>query len=452
MNHLKLLFGMKERISQKTYLFWGLLLMVVKYLGELGIYFSATGEIFTPIRFLNPLITERYPMSSGLPDWYFYPLMLWTFPFIWIGLSMSIRRAADAGKSPWWGTLFCIPGLNYLLILVLCLLPASSEPKWSLEKVDKASQRYMSPFLISLIFVLCGVTLVMLNANLLNTYGASLFVGAPLALGLLQGYLINQKEALGTMRTALAVVGTIFVVHMVLLLIALEGVICLAMSLPLTSILGLIGSVFGAAIARFGRTHKYSHMALMLMLPVMPVVESQIAEPYRDVVLSVVEIDAPPEIVWPNVVKFSDLPPTTDWLFELGVAHPLRARIEGDGVGAVRYCEFSTGDFVEPITAWEEPHRLAFDVRYQPQPMREFSIYDEVHAPHLDGYFRSVRGEFKLIPLEGGRTRLEGRTWYEMEMHPGWYWQFYGRWFIHKIHLRVLDHIKNLSTGAVAVN
>ena len=44
----------------------------------------------------------------------------------------------------------------------------------------------------------------------------------------------------------------------------------------------------------------------------------------------------------------------------------MKARIEGEGVGAIRYCSFSTGDFVEPITAWEKPHRLAFDVVKNP--------------------------------------------------------------------------------------
>jgi len=39
-------------------------------------------------------------------------------------------------------------------------------------------------------------------------------------------------------------------------------------------------------------------------------------------------------------------------LFRLGFASPQYARIEGTGVGAIRYCVFSTGPFVEPITAW----------------------------------------------------------------------------------------------------
>ena len=79
--------------------------------------------------------------------------------------------------------------------------------------------------------------------------------------------------------------------------------------------------------------------------------------------------------------------------------------------------------------------------------MKEFSFYGQVDAPHLHGYFRSKRGEFRLIP-KNGRTILEGRTWYEMDIFPGWYWQIYARWFIHKIHLRVLDHIKKLSENA----
>ena len=48
-----------------------------------------------------------------------------------------------------------------------------------------------------------------------------------------------------------------------------------------------------------------------------------------------VAIAAPPDIVWQHVVTFPDLPPPTEALFRAGVAAPLRARIEGYGVGAV---------------------------------------------------------------------------------------------------------------------
>jgi len=47
--------------------------------------------------------------------------------------------------------------------------------------------------------------------------------------------------------------------------------------------------------------------------------------------------------------------------------------------------------------------------------------------------------------LPGGRTRLEGSTWYEYEIFPQDYWTLWSDLLIHRIHKRVLDHIKNLA-------
>lgn len=445
MKTLNYFFGMEERIRRKEYLIWGVIWMLLKYAGEFALYYAATGNFLTPDRFLSPVLSYRYPHLFGMSDWVVPLLVLWSLPFVWIGTGMSIRRSADAGYSPWLGLLFFIPGLNYLLILGLCLAPTKENSRWAPKELKVESTRIMSPLLMAIGFALLGTGLTWFSTNLLNQYSTSLFVGSPLFLGVVQGYLLHRRSGQDTRQTISFVLLTILLIHLLLLIFALEGVICLAMSLPLAAMLGLIGASFGISIARYGRPSTLSPMLMVLALPLMPLIENQVTTTHQDMVLSRIEINAPPEAVWPNVVKFSDLPPTTEWLFELGVAHPLRARIEGTGVGAVRHCEFSTGSFVEPITVWDEPHRLAFDVRYQPQPMKELSFYDHVDAPHLHGYFRSQKGEFRLVPLEGGRTLLEGRTWYEMDIQPGWYWQTYGRWFIHQIHWRVLAHIKNLA-------
>ena len=143
----------------------------------------------------------------------------------------------------------------------------------------------------------------------------------------------------------------------------------------------------------------------------------------------------------------ASLPPA--WYFRWGIAYPVRAVIHGDGVGAVRRCEFSTGAFVEPITAWDAPRRLAFDVTAQPDPMRELSPYAALHLPHLDSAFRARRGEFRLVALPGGRTRLEGSTWYTLDMAPARYWRLWADGFVHAIHERVLAHVKGLAEGDV---
>ena len=48
-------------------------------------------------------------------------------------------------------------------------------------------------------------------------------------------------------------------------------------------------------------------------------------------VRSEVIVNAPPEKVWNNVVTFSRTPPADDWLFDLGIACPTCATIEGTG-------------------------------------------------------------------------------------------------------------------------
>jgi hypothetical protein len=100
---------------------------------------------------------------------------------------------------------------------------------------------------------------------------------------------------------------------------------------------------------------------------------------------------------------------------------------------------------VEPITTWDAPRRLSFDVAAQPPARKEWSPFRHVHPPHLDGSLRSRRGEFRLIALDGGRTRLEGSTWYELSMYPATYWKAWSDGLIHAIHHRVLRHVKQSS-------
>ena len=130
------------------------------------------------------------------------------------------------------------------------------------------------------------------------------------------------------------------------------------------------------------------------------------------------------------------------------LALPARAALETQGPPpALRECEFSTGAFVEPITAWEAPRRLSFDVTGPPPALVELTPYRSIDPPHRDGAFRARRGEFRLVALPGGRTRLAGSTWYELRMAPEPYWWFWSDALVHAIHQRVLVHVKRLVEG-----
>jgi hypothetical protein len=258
-------------------------------------------------------------------------------------------------------------------------------------------------------------------------------------------WLYNRPVRRGVGGSLLVAQLALLVCGAFLMLFALEGLVCLVMLYPLAAAMGLVGGLVGYSIAALAPGRPTSLGVPLLVLPLVMGAERIYRPTPTYEVRSAVEIDAPPEAVWPHVVGFSELPDPPAWFFRLGIAYPKRATIDGAGVGAVRHCEFSTGAFVEPITAWEPPRRLAFDVASQPPPMHELSPYRHIHPPHLDGYLRCRRGEFRLVPLEGGRTRLEGSTWYAYEIHPQAYWTLWSDLLIHQIHRRVLLHIKRSS-------
>jgi hypothetical protein len=279
-----------------------------------------------------------------------------------------------------------------------------------------------------------------------GTYGLTLFVVLPVAVGAFGAWVTKADTGA---NAAGAGMFAIVIASVGLFVFGSDGLICIAMALPLTLPLGALGGWLAYAPTR--KRTLASGTAILALLPfgVGTFGFDRTANPDVFMVRSSIEIAAPPERVWKHVVTFSELPPPTEWYFKAGVAYPMRARIEGTGPGAVRYCEFSTGPFVEPIQVWDEPHLLRFAVTQNPAPMNEWSPYANVVPHHLHGYLISKQGQFLLTPLPNGNTLLEGTTWYQHGLWPETYWTVWSQAIIHRIHMRVLTHIKNLSESDV---
>jgi hypothetical protein len=289
------------------------------------------------------------------------------------------------------------------------------------------------------------VLAVVVGAQVLQSYGFSLFVGAPFAVGMVAVLLFgfSRPQPLGASLAVAMAAATL--AGLAVLVIALEGLICLLMAAPIAYVLAFLGALVGYAIqARPWLSDQTATLmlAMVILLPALMAAESaNEPKPTLRAVHTEVVIGAPPDKVWPHVIAFPPLPEPDDWLFQTGIAYPQRAEIHGTGVGAVRHCVFSTGTFVEPIEVWDPPSRLRFCVAEQPEPMREWSPYT-IHPAHLDHYLQSHQGEFRLEALPDGCTRLVGTTWYSNRMWPAPYWNLWSDYIIHRIHGRVLTHIK----------
>lgn len=308
------------------------------------------------------------------------------------------------------------------------------------NKTQKFNQRAIIAIGLT---ALLGWVFAFLATNIFRDYAFGLFIWLPFVLGATSTLLYGHNNTAVRSKLFNVSLLTLLVFCLGLLVFAWEGLICLMMALPI----GLFFTWFGHWVSykiiksKIGNTTT-TIVLLFLSGPSLMAFENtkQSKEDIRFVTTNI-EINASPEDVWKNVVAFPQLKDPTEFIFKTGIAYPINATIKGQGVGAVRHCNFSTGSFVEPISVWDEPRLLKFSVDEQPEPMKELSFYN-IHPNHLHGYWVSKQGQFKLTRLANGHTLLEGTTWYVNKIKPGFYWTMWSDYIVHKIHTRVLEHIK----------
>jgi hypothetical protein len=283
-----------------------------------------------------------------------------------------------------------------------------------------------------------------LSVRAFEQYGWSLFLGLPIVVSFLAAFAwcYRRKQSFGSAYRVACL--SILALGGLIMIFALDGLICLLMALPLAFVLALIGTALGRLVGSSvgGAAGATIASLLPFVFPFLVGFEhaTSPAPVIRKVTTSVL-IDGRIEDVWNTVIAFPKITEKPGFIFRLGIAYPIEARIEGSGVGAIRYCVFSTGSFVEPITEWDAPNRLSFDVSENPPAMNELSLYKDLHAPHLHGHMVSDRGQFRLTQ-QGDQVLLEGTTWYSHSISPEFYWGMVSDEIIHRIHLRVLNHIK----------
>ena len=493
-----------EPLGRGGYLAYGLVLSAVKFGVDNVVARAVFGREWSLLDYLVPSHAFSLPSLPPGERPFYATMALIVVPFAAVGVWLTARRLRDAGLPLWPVLLFFLPVGNYLFYAVLAALPSRRgekeatstpvpspspppvPPNWRARMAaveaamapapaaeplpyghghTSAPPRGLGrllprdPRASALVAILLPVPFVVGLTALavfgMRNYGWGLFVGLPFALGLSCSVLHGAAvpRSVGSCL-AVATLSTV-VCTLALFVVAMEGVVCLVMALPLTIPLALIGAAVGFAIqARpsevedSDRAHGFPVVPLVL-LAVLPALlgAERFGRPAAPLfaVSTALDVDAPPTAVWRHVVSFRELPPPRDWLFSTGIAYPVRAEIAGTGPGAIRSCVFSTGAFVEPIEVWDEPRLLKFSVTSSPPAMRELSPYANVHPPHVQDFLVSRGGQFELVDLGGGRTRLEGTTWYHHNMWPAAYWRLWSDFVIHRIHGTVLEHVKTLS-------
>ncbi len=390
----------------------------------------------TPLRALAPTLIHVSNLTLILALGYLLIVA-------WVLAALSFRRAANANISEWIAVAAIAPVVQVPVILILCLAPPRTSEA-GLGGADGREERFIGWSAAAQGSIAgLGLTLasVAVGALVFGTYGYGMFVISPFVIGAVTAYLGNRRRDIGLAKNLSLVAGAAALGGIALLSFALEGIVCLILAAPLGLGVALIGGALGRAIALYTRRPPRQTLPALALLPLVFAVENVMSATTSFDTAETAVVNAPPEWVWKSIVNMDTIDEPPMLPFRLGIAYPLRGEVVGEGVGAIRRGEFSTGTAIERVTEWIPDRKLAFVVVSDVPGMRELSPYRHVHAPHVAGYFVTTETSFELLPLPDGRTEILERTSHKLKLDPIFYWLPMARFAVHMNNARVLAHI-----------
>ncbi|WP_019946111.1 SRPBCC family protein [Hymenobacter aerophilus] len=308
---------------------------------------------------------------------------------------------------------------------------------------------------------LVGTGLMWVSVGRYESYGISLFCLSPFICSFV-AVIINQWRNPAAARdiwpVTRAVVGVLAVLASMgaLILSRGEGLICVVMALPFALVMALFGVLLGSVVIDLGGGRRPAPLLSVVVLLYPAIQHYEAANPAPAVAQQVttsITVNAPPAVVWRALMQPTSYPAASGW-FRAGVVYPTRTAFALDSATGQRtlVCHYSQGLARLPIVGWEPERRLTFAVPPpdMPAPMRELSPYPDIHAPHLHGYFQVDSGTFRLRPLPGGRTQLEGRTTYRHSIGPQFYWHLWSNYLLDAMHEQVLLTLRDRAEALVA--
>lgn len=365
------------------------------------------------------------------------------FMIAWALAALSFRRANWSGRGHRLSLFAIFPVVQIIVVTLLCAMPRLSESSedQQCDQMDRAQV---------LQGVLAGVAIIVVavlsSALTLGAYGWGLFVATPFVVGMTTGYIVNRRVPQTGARTMAHVLAAGALGGLALLMLALEGFMCIVLVAPLGLAAAALGGAFGRAIALLGHSGSRPLMSVAV-LPALFALEASMPPAVPIETVESIDIAASPDAVWEAITSEAPIGLSPGLPGLAGLAYPVRSSLNGAGVGATRLGVFSTGTATERVTDWEPGRVLAFTVLSQPPAMEEMSPYSHLHTPHLKGYVVTGDTKYILLPLRNGGTRLTLEAQTVLRIDPIAYWEPIARIAFHLNVRRVLKSAKIEAEG-----
>ena len=232
------------------------------------------------------------------------------------------------------------------------------------------------------------------------------------------------------------------------LVLAWEGLICAIVWVPISLVCASIGGVIGKTV-RSSRSPRGMAFALAALPVVFAPIESQMPTPVASrAVLDSVVIEADVEDVWNEIREvrpIEDHELGNSLAYRVGFPRPIEARLEGEGVGSVRYATFGGGvTFVEDVTEWVEHESIAFTIDASAVPSTTF----DQHVAVGGRFFDVLSGRYEIEDLGDGRVELHLTSEQRLATRFNPYTQIWTDRFMSDIQSTILEVVKTRAEAA----
>lgn len=386
------------------------------------------------------------PLSStleipGLPVIWGAAILGYCLLIAWLLGLLSFKFSQRTNRGLLLAVLSVVPVVQVAAIALNACLPSKDTPEDGMQERRHASKSVALGLLAGVAVIVFAV---LISAVTFGAYGWGLFVMTPFVVGTTTGYLINSEADLGLSPTMKFAIASASLGSLALVVLALEGIVCIVLAAPLAIPFVMLGAALGRSLA-IARHNRRSPLASIAFLPMIFMLEAAIPSETPIVTHYDITIAAPADKVWQELTSPQPIGVVPGLPAFAGLAYPIGGKLEGEGMGAKRVGIFSTGTATEIVTQWEPNRVLAFRVEDQPPSMEEMSPYRRVHAPHVEGYFVTGETRFELTPIAADRTLLRISSDHRLRIDPVPYWEPIARWAVRQNVGRVLEDIKEKS-------
>src|SRR5437660_7302746 len=191
-------------IDRKSFAIAGCTAFLLKFLLDKFVAFAVFGRPWFLWSYWQPLGPD-VRVNAIHPDTQVFAgtLLVLALPFIWLGVTLTVRRLRDAGKPLWLVVFFFVPVINLLFFLLLCTIGSHSvaaQREAAPWPETRMLDRWIPRSTLGAAAASIGMTIAIgsmfsvLGTEVLRSYGWGLFVALPFCLGLFSVLVYSYHE------------------------------------------------------------------------------------------------------------------------------------------------------------------------------------------------------------------------------------------------------------------